>query len=281
MSTALVRTAAILAASLFLALPGAGLAAAASGDARAGAATTAGTAKPEQAYSRRGADTCIACHEDQALMTIFRTPHGAPNDPRSPFGAGQLQCESCHGPSDAHARGRGKDRPDSIDFGRGAKTPVKVQNAMCLQCHQGTANHWAPSQHAGAELSCADCHDSHALHDPMKKAVSQNETCTNCHKSQHTQGAMPFRHPLAEGKMACTSCHAPHGSTNPGMLKARGPFLCQTCHQASGHPSLPFGPNNLPGAGGPNTAYVVAGNCQNCHTQVHGSNHPSGSKLMR
>jgi hypothetical protein len=65
------------------------------------------------------------------------------------------------------------------------------------------------------------------------------------------------------------------------MLKARGPFLCQQCHQASGHPSISFGPNNLPGRAGQQQAYVVAGNCLNCHTQVHGSNHPSGSKLMR
>jgi hypothetical protein len=25
----------------------------------------------------------------------------------------------------------------------------------------------------------------------------------------------------------------------------------------------------------------VAGSCSNCHTQVHGSNHPSGAKLLR
>jgi len=26
---------------------------------------------------------------------------------------------------------------------------------------------------------------------------------------------------------------------------------------------------------------VLGQNCLNCHSQVHGSNHPSGSKLMR
>jgi hypothetical protein len=26
---------------------------------------------------------------------------------------------------------------------------------------------------------------------------------------------------------------------------------------------------------------VVAGSCLNCHSQVHGSNHPSGSRLTR
>jgi DmsE family decaheme c-type cytochrome len=161
----------------------------------------------------------------------------------------------------------------------------------------------------------------------MKAAATQNQTCGTCHQQQHASSdRLPYRHPLAEGKMSCTSCHEPHGSTypaqlvrnstvetcttchadlrgpfawehqpvtedcstchashgsvNPGMLKIRGPFLCQTCHQASGHPSLAYGSNNLPGRGTA-SAYVVAGNCQNCHTQVHGSNHPSGAKLMR
>ena len=27
--------------------------------------------------------------------------------------------------------------------------------------------------------------------------------------------------------------------------------------------------------------FVVAGSCTNCHSQVHGSNHPAGAKLMR
>jgi len=33
--------------------------------------------------------------------------------------------------------------------------------------------------------------------------------------------------------------------------------------------------------GGQRSPYVLGQNCLNCHSQVHGSNHPSGSKLMR
>lgn len=290
------------------------------------AAAVHANAADAPAYSKKGADTCLSCHDDPEVKSIFATPHAQPADARSPFGHGQLQCESCHGPGDAHARGKGKTRPGVIRFGKGATTPPTVQNAQCLACHASTKNHWAVGPHAANDVSCADCHSSHAAHDPILKAANQGEVCGTCHKAQHAAEQMPYRHPLAEGKMACTSCHTPHGSNTPtqlvrnsvtetctschadlrgpflwehqpvtedcsichsphgavqpAMLKARGPFLCQQCHQASGHPSLAYGSNNLPGRGTP-TPYVIAGNCLNCHPQVHGSNHPSGAKLMR
>ncbi len=319
-----IKMAALLAAVCIF---GSTLPASAAESAAAAEAAAPGAAAAEGlAYSRKGADTCIGCHEDETLMHLFRTPHAAPNDPRSPFGQGQLQCEACHGPGDAHARGKGKNRPDMIDFGKGSTTPVAKQNSMCLACHQKDASHWNVGAHARNDVGCADCHDSHAKADPMKAALTQQDTCGTCHQAQTAGQHLPYRHPTAEGKMACTSCHAPHGSPNPAMLvktnsvetctschsdlrgpfawehqpvtedcatchaphgsinpsmlKARGPFQCQQCHQASGHPSLAYGSNNLPGRGTA-SVYVVAGNCLNCHSAVHGSNHPSGAKLMR
>lgn len=279
-------------------------------------------------YSKKGADTCLGCHDDDpSLLGIFRNAHGSPTNARAPFGHGQLQCESCHGPGDLHAKGKGKNRPKLISFGKGSVTPATVQNGACLTCHNGTANHWAMGAHADADVSCADCHSSHTKSDPMLMAATQAETCSTCHKPQHSAQLMPYRHPLAEGKMTCSSCHTPHGSNTPAqlvknsvtetctschselrgpfvwehqpvaedcttchsphgsvnlaMLKARGPFQCQQCHETAGHPSIAFGSNNLPGGTGTTKGYVLAGNCLNCHTQVHGSNHPSGAKLMR
>jgi hypothetical protein len=63
------------------------------------------------------------------------------------------------------------------------------------------------------------------------------------------------------------------------MLKQRSPFLCQQCHQSQGHPAVPGLPSALPG--GAPTATALAAGCANCHSQVHGSNHPSGSTLTR
>lgn len=279
------------------------------------------------AYSKKGADTCLNCHDDANLAEIFKTRHGAPGNAEGPFGHGQLQCEACHGPGGTHATTKGKDRPPVVRFGGKSGTPVAVQNKQCLACHDSSTQHlWAASGHGSAELSCADCHKSHEARDKVLQKGRQAEVCFNCHKTQKANALKPYRHPLREGEMACSSCHVPHGSTtkaalkgttvnetcyschpdlrgpfvwehapvtencalchdahgsiHPAMLKTRGPFQCQQCHSAQGHPSVAYGPDGLAGSPTASPA-VVAGNCTNCHTQVHGSNHPSGRSLTR
>jgi hypothetical protein len=63
------------------------------------------------------------------------------------------------------------------------------------------------------------------------------------------------------------------------MVALRDPMMCQGCHSQAGHPSLVNDADGLPDA--VPSQYLLGRNCLNCHTQVHGSNHPSGSKLMR
>ncbi len=284
------------------------------------------TAAPE--YSRKGADTCLNCHDDDtAMLQIFRTPHGRPQDPDSPFGHGQLQCEACHGPGGAHAGrvARGESRPPVIRFGRGSETSAATQNEMCLGCHEKNANNWHLGSHSRRDTSCADCHKSHDPRDPVMNKATQLEVCKDCHQLQHANALQPFGHPLREGELACSSCHAPHGSmsqaslkrdtvndtcyqchadkrgpflfehapvsedcglchaphgsANPGMLTRRAPFLCQQCHQQQGHSAVPGLPSGLPG--GMPSASLLAGGCNNCHSKVHGSNHPSGTALAR
>jgi DmsE family decaheme c-type cytochrome len=293
------------------------------------AAIAARADTPEPAhYTRKGADTCLGCHDEPALAGLFRTPHGQPSDERAPFGHGQLQCEACHGPGDTHARTKGDKKPPVIRFGKKSGTPVTIQNEQCLACHRGTAAHWAANAHAANGVSCADCHRAHTAEDPVRKVATQQQVCVGCHLERRGDLSKPSHHPLAEGRMSCSSCHAPHGSTaeaqlvkettnqlctschtelrgpfvwehapvtedctichqahgstQPALLKTRPPFLCQECHEASGHPAASYTPDRLPGgSGAPAGVYLAAGGCVNCHSQIHGSNHPSGSKLMR
>jgi DmsE family decaheme c-type cytochrome len=278
------------------------------------------------AYSAKGADTCLNCHNEPEIVSIFRTRHALPNDPHGPFGHGGLQCEACHGPGGAHAKAKGRQPAGIVDFGSKVGTPVAKQNAMCLGCHQANAAHdWMASAHAANDISCADCHKMHDVQDPVRKTATQPDVCGKCHQVQHSALMKPSHHPLREGKMACTSCHSPHGSTTPSslvkntvnetctschaefrgpflwehqpvtedcgnchephgsaqpaLLKTRAPFLCQQCHEAQGHPSVPNTPQGLPG--GAPSPFLLAGSCLNCHSQVHGSNHPSGRALMR
>jgi hypothetical protein len=46
-----------------------------------------------------------------------------------------------------------------------------------------------------------------------------------------------------------------------------------------GHPSVSLTGSGL--ANGGASALLLGRGCVNCHVQVHGSNHPSGVKLMR
>jgi DmsE family decaheme c-type cytochrome len=278
------------------------------------------------AYSPQGADTCLGCHNNTSVTGIFHTKHAQPNDPRGPFGHGGLQCEACHGPGGAHVQAGGGPLAGMIDFGAKAQAPALKQNAQCLACHQSNAAHdWATSAHAASNVACASCHTLHLRKDPVRIAATQIEVCTTCHQAQHTDLLKASHHPLREGKMACTSCHSPHGSTaaaqlvkntvtetcttchaeyrgpflwehqpvaedctnchdphgsaQPALLKMRPPFLCQSCHEGAGHPSIVNSPQGLPGASP--SAFLLAGGCVNCHSQVHGSNSPSGRAFMR
>ena len=282
----------------------------------------------EVAYSRKGADTCLRCHDDQKIIAIFQTSHGVPTDPRSPFGQGQMQCEACHGPGGEHTGQlrRGAERPPLIRFGSNKPTPVAVQNGSCIGCHDADVGFgWNGGPHDSNDVACADCHTLHADNDPVLQTNTQQEVCFGCHQEERNETLRAFSHPLAEGKMACTGCHSPHGDTtelqlarqtlnetcyqchaekrgpflwehapvaescinchtphgsnHPGMLAKRAPLLCQSCHSQDGHPSIANDANGLP-TGIP-SKFLLGQSCLNCHEQIHGSNHPSGSRLMR
>jgi DmsE family decaheme c-type cytochrome len=284
-------------------------------------------AQDEPGYSGRGADTCLGCHDEPRIAAIFQTPHGQPADPDTPFA--NLQCESCHGPGDAHAGRvrRGQTRPPPVNFGSDiAHTPVEEQNAICAGCHTAKPGPaWHGSAHDNESLSCADCHQAHAPADRVLLRAEQAEVCYDCHATERAQSFRASSHPIREDKMACSDCHEPHASTADHLLvrenvnqvcytchaETRGPFLwehapvvedcalchephgsnhrfmltqrppqlCQRCHSQAGHPSVGFTDQGL--ADNNPSAFLLGGSCLNCHSMVHGSNHPSGALLAR
>ena len=81
----------------------------------------------EGEYSKNGADTCFKCHDSQTMLAVFRTKHANPEDPKSPFGHGQLQCEACHGPAGDHTGRvrRGNPRPPVPAFGFNSTSSIE------------------------------------------------------------------------------------------------------------------------------------------------------------
>jgi DmsE family decaheme c-type cytochrome len=115
-----------------------------------------------------------------------------------------------------------------------------------------------------------------------------NETCYTCHAEK--RGPFLWEHsPVVDD---CTNCHTPHGSSNTPLLKSRAPFLCQQCHSGD-HGKNIYSGGNLPGgnitsvngiqgvANQSPPAQLNARSCMNCHSLVHGSNHPAGAKFQR
>lgn len=215
----------------------------------------------------KGDANCTRCHDENdnyPVLAIGKTRHGVTADGRTP------SCTNCHGESDAHISnpGGGKERPkpDRV-FGKLSKTPVAERNQACLACHQGGKRiHWSMSAHAAGEVACATCHQVHAAHDKVRDKFTQTETCFACHKEQRMQVSRPSRHPILEGKVACSDCHNPHGTAGEKLLvRDSVNDTCFTCHMEKRGPFL-------------RGHQPVTENCALCHNP-HGSTNPNLLKV--
>lgn len=197
---------------------------------------------------------CTTCHDaswDKPILSIYQTRHGVKGDARTPG------CQSCHGTSDGHLKNPGTS-PDVV-FGAKSKVSSQDKNAVCLTCHKaGKRAHWDGSQHQGQDLACASCHTVHAPSDKVLAKATQPEVCYTCHKTVRAENHRISTHPILAGKVACSDCHNPHGTTGPKLLVKNGVnATCYTCHAEKRGPLLW---EHAP----------VTDDCTNCHSP-HGS----------
>ena len=196
---------------------------------------------------------CLQCHENNHRIGWKGSVHDTAD----------IACTNCHKVHAAH---------DPV-------LAKVTQPPVCYTCHKKErADFSKPSAHPvrDGELGCTDCHEPHGgATDALLVKPTLNQTCYTCHAEK--RGPFLWEHaPVAEN---CAECHSPHGSIHPALLVKRPPLLCQQCHSQAGHPSVSHTPAGLPS--GTPSGFLLAGSCTNCHSQVHGSNHPSGVKLMR
>jgi DmsE family decaheme c-type cytochrome len=95
------------------------------------------------------------------------------------------------------------------------------------------------------------------------------QTCLQCHADK--RGPFAFEH-AAIRLDGCETCHSPHGSTNPRMLRRPVVFtLCLECHTGGGN----FGRQG-DGIKRQSSSHNMADpryqNCTSCHVRIHGSN---------
>lgn len=265
-----------------------------------------------------GSDNCKICH---SLVTEhFQTNLHYGADATRKGDAEVIVCVTCHGDGRNHATRYG-DPEAILRFGKESPASAEEKNAACLKCHEkGIRLYWKGSAHESKSLVCVDCHKIMEPASPQRlfTKATELETCFQCHQQRRAQMQRSSHMPFREGKMKCSDCHNPHGTPNDKLLKEatvnescykchadkRGPFLwehppvaenclnchephgsnhekllvvdrprlCQRCHIESRHPTTPQKAA---------TRFAFNRSCQNCHSQIHGSNSPSGVRFHR
>jgi DmsE family decaheme c-type cytochrome len=202
---------------------------------------------------------CLTCHEKDQKRTHWQ---GGAHQ------VADVACSSCHETHVAHDKVRDK----------------KTQPEVCFTCHKDQRSQVRKFSHhpiVEGKVACSDCHNPHGS--AGSKLLNKNtvtETCYTCHAEK--RGPFLWEHqPVTED---CTNCHTPHGSNITPLLKSRAPFLCQECHDGPHISDSPAAGNAAGTQGG--LAAVPSENftgraCMNCHSLVHGSNHPAGALLQR
>ncbi len=231
---------------------------------------------PGARHGAKGSKTKLTINSQKADSFMSAAERNAPcmechaDGPRNGWHAGahasaQLGCSDCH----------------QLHSERDAVRTKTGQAEVCLRCHkEQRADFMKTSSHPVRQgrMTCTDCHNVHGSSGPstlIKPTI--NQTCYTCHAEK--RGPVLWEHaPVTED---CSLCHDAHGSVRNAMLTKSTPLLCQQCHSPAGHPAVARTPGGLPVNGGTGALFLVAGSCTNCHSQVHGSNHPAGAKLMR
>jgi DmsE family decaheme c-type cytochrome len=142
------------------------------------------------------------------------------------------------------------------------------QPVLCYGCHLDVKPEFSkPFHHRVNEglLVCSNCHNQHGgfLTTQLRATAAQDTVCFNC----HTDKAGPFAFEHAPVKTeGCVTCHSPHGSANPRLLRRSNiNLLCLECHTLtvdSAAPAIPTFHNQA-------QKYQA---CTMCHVAIHGSN---------
>jgi DmsE family decaheme c-type cytochrome len=194
---------------------------------------------------------CLTCHEKTA-RTLWK---GSTHESRN------VACTDCHAVMHDASDRNNLQKPSTIE--------------TCGRCHAQKKAQMRRNAHmpvTEGKMECSSCHNPHGSpNDKMLVASSINETCYSCHAEK--RGPYLWQHaPVVEN---CANCHDSHGGTHERMLKITRPRLCQQCHP-SAHATTVRNPA-LPSA----IPFVFNKSCQNCHFQIHGSNHPAGAFFTR
>ena len=243
---------------------------------------------------------CETCHGPGKAHVAEGDPKKIKNPAKIKAAEASADCQTCHSQMNEHAMWRGSKHesaglsclnchsahrqvpvanPGQLFAGMQSETKMLKQRTeaeTCFQCHGDMrkaqfqrSTHLFRNEDRENRMTCSECHEPHGSIGPkMMRTASVNETCYTCHAEKRG----PFLWEHSPARENCNTCHKPHGSNNTNLLIARAPMLCQECHIQGRHQTVP---------GRPGSGFLTSRACLNCHSQVHGSNHPSGINLQR
>jgi DmsE family decaheme c-type cytochrome len=187
---------------------------------------------------------CATCHMNSHQQNMLEDNIHTMND---------VSCADCHG----------------VHGNTHVSLLKSSQPGLCLDCHKNVEGQFAqPFRHPVNDeiVVCTDCHMTIDLVATELSYNGINNACYECHAQ--FEGPFPYEHQATvdysteEG--GCLSCHSPHGSYNPRMLKQpyESPHyrLCTQCHSVPLHNNNSF--HGTMWAGVP---------CNDCHSDIHGS----------
>jgi DmsE family decaheme c-type cytochrome len=209
---------------------------------------------PAKVTAEAASAKCLECHSKDKKQMLW---HGSIHENQ------KLSCASCH----------------KVHGDNNKLLAKKLETDLCMTCHSDVrADMFKRSKHpmrdsssptTEGKMTCSSCHNAHgAMAEKLIDAKSFNDKCYEC----HTEKKAPVLWEHSPVKEDCMTCHSAHGSSNDKMLVEKVPRLCQQCHMQGRHQTGTLGTNSI---------YAFNKSCLNCHSQVHGSNHPSGAILQR
>ena len=233
---------------------------------------------PAKMASGPANESCLQCHSGDRHLFDWQGGKHDRND---------MSCMSCHsvhhrkftaevlaGRRRALAEGQTLGL-DDVKFPAGMLSGLTVEET-CFRCHSDKrkalfqrSTHLFRTENRQMKMSCSSCHNPHGGEGrKMLAATSPNQLCYQCHAEK--RGPFLWEHDPVQ--QDCLTCHAPHGSNHVSLLTRRSHQLCQQCH-------VNMLPRHSTVAGF--DVFTFNRGCVNCHSQVHGSNHPSGRTFTR
>jgi predicted CXXCH cytochrome family protein len=157
-------------------------------------------------------DLCVKCHEPIKKGLLESKARHLPVE--------EGKCTECHSPHGTRMKYQLLDRT----------------NELCMSCHNRLIVTTDFKGHLQMEEgNCLSCHLSHFSDLSYLMKDKDPAICIQCHSADTERLLEAHREQL--GKIGrCTTCHEPHLSTQPGLLRGimHEPFIkgnCEACHE--------------------------------------------------